>query len=142
MQENFNLSRNINTICLPEEENIAELVSMDNCIATGWGKDKFGIEGSYQTILKQIKMSMVDHDTCEANLRNTTRLGEFFVLDDSFNCAGGMADVDLCTGDGGGPLVCPSKINPKTWIQVISKYFMISLSTLYMQGSKDTGLRG
>ena len=119
MQENFNLSRNINTICLPDEKDTSKLISNDNCFATGWGKDKFGNEGNYQTILKQVKLNMVDNDTCQANLRNTSRLGNSFILDDSFNCAGGKAEIDLCTGDGGGPLVCPSKINPNIYFQVI-----------------------
>merc|ERR1712066_678717 len=48
----------------------------------------------------------VDHKTCENKLR-TTRLGEFFSLHDSFSCAGGKPKEDACTGDGGGPLVCP-----------------------------------
>ena len=40
---------------------------------------------------------MVEHDSCEAKLRNT-RLGESFGLDYSFNCAGGEAGIDVCTG--------------------------------------------
>ena len=67
---------------------------------------------------------MVEHDSCEAKLRNT-RLGESFGLDYSFNCAGGEAGIDLCTGDGGGPLVCASKSNPNSYYQV-SKGGLIS----------------
>ena len=45
----------------------------------------------------------------------TTRLGEFFELHKSFNCAGGVGGEDACTGDGGGPLVCPvSGVQPGT----------------------------
>lgn len=36
-------------------------------------------------------------------------MGEFFKLHKSFNCAGGIGGEDACTGDGGGPLVCPTK---------------------------------
>ena len=68
---------------------------------------------------------MVEHDSCEAKLRNT-RLGESFGLDYSFNCAGGEAGIDLCTGDGGGPLVCASKSNPNSYYQV-SKGGLISI---------------
>ena len=53
-------------------------------------------------------MDMVDRKTCEKKLQGT-RLGSKFTLDKSFNCAGGKAGVDVCTGDGGGPLVCPGK---------------------------------
>lgn len=43
---------------------------------------------------------------CEERLRNT-RLTRKFRLDPSFMCAGGVAGVDTCQGDGGAPLVCP-----------------------------------
>ena len=83
-------------------------ISLKDCIATGWGKDKFGSESEYQVVLKEVQMDMVDHKTCEKKLQGT-RLGSKFTLDKSFNCAGGKAGVDVCTGDGGGPLVCPGK---------------------------------
>ena len=79
-----------------------------NCVATGWGKDKFGKAGEYQVIMKQVEMDMVDHETCEKTLKGT-RLGDYFELHDSFNCAGGEIGKDTCTGDGGGPLVCPDE---------------------------------
>ena len=48
-------------------------------------------------ILKEIELNMVDHKTCENKLQGT-RLGEKFKLDNSFNCAGGEAGIDVCTG--------------------------------------------
>jgi len=81
---------------------------LKDCIATGWGKDKFGSDSEYQVVLKEVQMDMVEHKTCEEKLQGT-RLGPKFTLDKSFNCAGGEAGVDVCTGDGGGPLVCPGK---------------------------------
>ena len=92
---------------------------MNSLLATGWGKDLYGKQGEYQVILKQVEMSMVDHETCQDKLRNT-RLGEFFQLDKSFNCAGGDADIDTCTGDGGGPLVCPDKYGTYHQVSVYS----------------------
>jgi len=105
-QKPFQRNKHIDTMCLPNQFN--RVHSWNECVATGWGKDLYGKQGEYQVILKQVEMSMVDHETCQDKLRNT-RLGEFFQLDKSFNCAGGDADIDTCTGDGGGPLVCPDK---------------------------------
>ena len=45
MKENFILDRHINTICMPNQKDISEFISFDNCFATGWGKDKFGAKG-------------------------------------------------------------------------------------------------
>ncbi|XP_053960408.1 uncharacterized protein LOC128864680 [Anastrepha ludens] len=104
---------NVRPICLPEPD-----ANFDHsrCYATGWGKDKFGKDGTYQLILKKIDLPAVPRDTCEANLRKT-RLGKFFNLDKSFLCAGGEKGKDTCKGDGGSPLVCPDPNNPNRYYQ-------------------------
>jgi secreted trypsin-like serine protease len=113
LQEEFCLAQHIGTICLPNQDDYSN-INWEGCVATGWGKDLWGQAGQYQVIMKQIEMNMVDHPTCQAKLR-TTRLGEFFELHKSFNCAGGIGGEDACTGDGGGPLVCPvSGVQPGT----------------------------
>jgi len=109
----FQLQEHIDTVCLPQP---GEQFAGDTCFATGWGKDKFGAEGQYQVVLKEIDLPVVGHDQCEAKLR-TTRLGRRFQLDDSFICAGGEDGKDTCKGDGGSPLVCASKYDPYTYIQ-------------------------
>jgi len=111
--EEFILSSHIDTACLPEP---GDSFDGTTCFATGWGKDKFGAAGEYQLVLKEIDLPVVNHDTCEASLRKT-RLGKRFKLDDSFVCAGGVNGKDTCKGDGGSPLVCPSKYDPDTYIQ-------------------------
>ena len=58
----------------------------------------FGSKSQYQVILKEIELNMVDHKTCEDKLQST-RLGAKFELDKSFNCAGGVAGIDVCTGN-------------------------------------------
>jgi len=100
VSEPFILSQHVDTICLGDE------YDYDNCVATGWGKDKFGSDGEYQVILKQVELNVVPYDQCQDALR-TTRLGKNFRLDKTALCAGGYGGVDTCKGDGGGPLVCP-----------------------------------
>ena len=58
----------------------------------------------------------MDRASCEAQLRET-RLGGRFRLAPSFICAGGVAGVDTCQGDGGGPLMCPASGDPGTYTQ-------------------------
>ena len=74
----------------------------------GWGKKNFGRNEKRQNTLKQVTLPIVDNDQCQNNLRKT-RLGLSFDLHESFLCAGGKKGADACTGDGGGPLVCPHK---------------------------------
>ncbi|KAL7027517.1 hypothetical protein ACKWTF_005472 [Chironomus riparius] len=103
LEKKAKMSDVIGTICLPSQD---QAYDNKNCIATGWGKDKFGREGLYQSILKKIELPTVPFDDCEEKLRET-RLGEDFELDTSFMCAGGDEGKDTCKGDGGSPLICP-----------------------------------
>merc|ERR1712212_627402 len=59
--EDFVLSSHIDTVCLPQAE---ELFDGTTCFATGWGKDKFGSAGNYQVVLKEIDLPVVGHDQC------------------------------------------------------------------------------
>jgi len=111
--EEFILSSHIDTVCLPQA---GELFEETTCFATGWGKDKFGSAGEYQVVLKEVDLPIVDQGTCQYKLRQT-RLGRKFQLHDSFICAGGEEGKDTCKGDGGSPLVCPSKSDPYSYVQ-------------------------
>lgn len=102
LKEPVKLAENVNTVCLPPPHAI-----FDNyrCLASGWGKDKFGRAGAYQVILKKVELPVVPRNKCQKSLR-TTRLGKHFNLHSSFLCAGGEVGKDTCSGDGGAPLVC------------------------------------
>lgn len=78
----FQILPHINTICLPKHT-----FKSSGCIATGWGKDKFGLQGSYQAFLKKVELPLVSNKRCQERLRST-RVGEDFILDDGFRCAG------------------------------------------------------
>jgi len=114
LQQDFDLDFHIDTVCLPKAGETIN--SYEPCYATGWGKDRFGSEGEYQVVLKEVDLNLVEHGQCQNSLRNT-RLGQKFKLDQSFICAGGEGK-DTCKGDGGSPLVCPSTYDPNTYEQV------------------------
>ncbi|XP_072754349.1 inactive CLIP domain-containing serine protease A3 [Anoplolepis gracilipes] len=92
---------NINTACLP----YVPAAVGTQCWVTGWGKNAFGPSGTFQNILKEVDVVLRNQTDCQTRLRKT-RLGDWFVLDNSAMCAGGEAGKDACTGDGGSPLVC------------------------------------
>jgi len=98
----FTLAPHVDTVCLPppRQDFTGQL-----CAATGWGQDRFGDRGKPQVILKEVWMNILEHNSCQEKLRKT-KLGSFFILDQSFTCAGGQTDKDMCTGDGGSPLMC------------------------------------
>lgn len=67
------------------------------CWVSGWGKDAFGTNGKYQSIMKEVDVPIIDQSTCESALQKT-RLGQFFMLNkSSFICAGGEQGKDACT---------------------------------------------
>ncbi|NP_001155060.1 serine protease homolog 21 precursor [Nasonia vitripennis] len=113
LSEPVEIIDNVDIVCLPEAN---EVFDYSRCFASGWGKDIFGKEGHYQVILKRVELPVVPHDSCQNSLR-TTRLGKYFQLDKSFICAGGEPGKDTCKGDGGSPLVCPVKSDPRRYSQ-------------------------
>uniref|UniRef100_A0A8W7Q4R2 Peptidase S1 domain-containing protein n=1 Tax=Anopheles coluzzii TaxID=1518534 RepID=A0A8W7Q4R2_ANOCL len=99
----FQPAENVQTICLPPP-GVRPPVGSE-CLTGGWGKDRFGVMGVYQHILKRVELPIVDSAQCQQALRKT-RLGAGYKLHSSFLCAGGKKDADVCSGDGGGALVC------------------------------------
>lgn len=102
VSEKFSLAPHVDTICLPSP---GQTFEGSSCAAAGWGKDRFGEEGQLQTIMKEVWLDVLEHKDCEEKLRKT-KLGRFFILNETFLCAGGEADIDMCTGDAGSPLMC------------------------------------
>ncbi|XP_014209935.2 trypsin-3, partial [Copidosoma floridanum] len=93
---------NINTACKPS----LPVAAGQRCYVSGWGKNLFGNKGSYQSIMKEVDVKIVDNADCENRLRQT-RLGRAYNFNGiSFMCAGGEVGKDACQGDGGSPLVC------------------------------------
>ena len=41
------------------------VINKAGCVATGWGKDRWGSKGKYQVILKQVELDLVDNYDCQ-----------------------------------------------------------------------------
>ncbi|KAG8290673.1 hypothetical protein J6590_078137 [Homalodisca vitripennis] len=71
-------------------------------------------------------LPIIPRDSCLERLRKS-RLGQRAELHESFICAGGQPGKDTCKrglqqghsqkGNGGSPLVCPSRNNPNVYVQ-------------------------
>lgn len=98
----FNQHPHISPICMSEP---FESYTGHRCFVSGWGKNAFGYQGEYQSVLMKVDLPVLDTRVCE-NLLKRTKLGYTFKLDRSMICAGGESGKDACEGDGGSGLVC------------------------------------
>jgi len=106
VDEDFILDLHISPICLPEiPDQKTDQYKETGCFAMGWGAKRFE-DKLIQVQMRQVELPIVRNPECQNFFRNT-RLGDTFELHDTFICAGGEEGKDVCTGDGGGPLVCP-----------------------------------
>ncbi len=115
METEFELSKHIDTVCLPDERDPENSFLDEGCFAMGWGKDH--PDGEYQVFLGKVQMPLIEFNECQRMFRENTRLGHKFKLHESYICAGGKEGIDTCKGDGGGPLVCPSPRDADRFIQ-------------------------
>ncbi|KAK7068805.1 CLIP domain-containing serine protease [Halocaridina rubra] len=92
----------ISPICLPAR---GQDFTGQRCWVSGWGKDGFGDNGQYQSILKEVDLTVIPPLQCQQLLRRT-RLGSSYQLHPGMICAGGEQGKDACKGDGGGPMAC------------------------------------
>jgi plasma kallikrein len=84
LENEFVMNSVVKTVCLPPKGS-----NFDNqrCLSSGWGKDKYGKEGTYPTILKKVEVPVIPRDNCETMFKRT-RLGKDFKLHEGFLCAG------------------------------------------------------
>ncbi|XP_026678649.1 phenoloxidase-activating factor 2-like [Diaphorina citri] len=72
---------------------------------------------THHEFLRQVGLSLVSRDECQQKLRNSEL--HYFHLNEGDICAlNASSSVSSCKGDGGGPLICPSKKNPAIYVQV------------------------
>ncbi|KAI5741534.1 hypothetical protein M8J76_014682 [Diaphorina citri] len=113
LSSNIDYDDHIRPICLADWN--VEYDS-DNCIVTGWGRDS-AEDTTHHEFLRQVGLSLVSRDECQQKLRNSEL--HYFHLNEGDICAlNASSSVSSCKGDGGGPLICPSKKNPAIYVQV------------------------
>ena len=52
-----------NTACL--WDGASTNIIKAGCVATGWGRDRWGDKGRYQVVLKQVELDLVDNYQCQ-----------------------------------------------------------------------------
>ncbi|GJQ78556.1 CLIPA3 [Trypoxylus dichotomus] len=96
----------VNVACLPTS---SQSFVGRSCMVAGWGQTAFGANDAPTTPEKQVTIPIVDYNTCRTSMAQASLLGSFVdrYLDPAGEiCAGGTAQLDACTQDGGSPLMC------------------------------------
>lgn len=96
---------NVGTACLPSAS--ASYVGR-RCTVSGWGQTAFNVADAPTSPQRQVTVPIVSYATCRASMAQSNVLGSNvdIYLDTNELCAGGEANRDACTQDGGAPLVC------------------------------------
>ncbi|KAL1491728.1 hypothetical protein ABEB36_012283 [Hypothenemus hampei] len=105
---------NVNTICLP---NFGTNFIGAQCIVTGWGQSAFNIYDAPTNPQKQVNVAVIPPEKCRTSFARPTVLGtnvDMYLDQMGELCAGGEAQKDACTEDGGSPLTCTR--DGKFWV--------------------------
>ncbi|XP_031793751.1 transmembrane protease serine 12 isoform X1 [Sarcophilus harrisii] len=103
----------VQPICLPFFNDVPKITSAKRCFISGWGKRRE--EGILTPLLHEAEIHYIPWDTCNAIGSYSGR-----VPNTSF-CAGeSYGNVDTCTGDSGGPLMCYFPENEKFFLMGIT----------------------
>ncbi|XP_067650851.1 trypsin Blo t 3-like [Haliotis asinina] len=93
---------NLRSICLPKAGTSYD--SNRRCIIVGWGIQK-ETDNSFPDVLQKAAVPLVPLNTCQRSYATNP----YILVSERHLCAGylGTGGIDDCTGDSGGPLMCP-----------------------------------
>ena len=90
LQQEAKIDRHVGPVCLPSAQSAPS--GAGACVATGWGADALaGQPGS----LSKMQVGLVRSSDCQSTLQST-HLGKYFQLHQSFVCANAVASSDAC----------------------------------------------
>uniref|UniRef100_F6ZEH9 Transmembrane protease serine 12-like n=1 Tax=Monodelphis domestica TaxID=13616 RepID=F6ZEH9_MONDO len=89
----------VQPICLPVLYGIPKITETTRCFISGWGKRTEG--GTLTPSLQEAEVNFISRRTCNAVGSYAGR-----VPNTSFCAGDNFGNVDSCTGDSGGPLMC------------------------------------
>merc|ERR1711981_439887 len=106
LEKAITLKRHVDTVCLPKS-NPDDKYQESKCVVLGWGETPE--ESQQQRYMKAVQpLDIVDNANCKNQVQNYT--GRNYRVQDGMMCASsGNGQGDACSGDGGGPLVCPKR---------------------------------
>ncbi|XP_033736491.1 atrial natriuretic peptide-converting enzyme-like isoform X2 [Pecten maximus] len=101
----------VRPVCLPQWEH--RTPKGTRCYATGWGKaNETALE--YQRAIQEVNLDVVSWESCRNSIANS-EIYTPYKLTANMMCAGGGVGHDACSGDSGGPLLCPADPKRTTW---------------------------
>ncbi|KAF6204822.1 hypothetical protein GE061_018984 [Apolygus lucorum] len=79
-----------------------------NCVTAGWGRIKE--KGKKSPYLMKLSLKLLDFDICneQMEIEGNKLETELRFQEESQICTVGLDGKDTCTGDSGGPLICPN----------------------------------
>ncbi|KAL1490234.1 hypothetical protein ABEB36_012963 [Hypothenemus hampei] len=104
----ININENAMPICLPTSGSSFIGSPSTACVVSGWGQTSFALDDAPTQTLKQVHVPIVTNDQCSASyttILGPTNAAAYLDFPNEI-CAGGQAQLDSCTQDGGSPLVC------------------------------------
>jgi len=109
-------SNEVSPVCLGEP---SDNVVGRKCWVTGWGKTVAAWWASGSNILRQVDVSIVDQNSCDAKYRSLPPPNNGLYVSDKMLCAA-AAGKDSCQGDSGGPFVCQNADGSYNLVGVVS----------------------
>ncbi|WAQ95847.1 CORIN-like protein, partial [Mya arenaria] len=111
LHNHIRFNDHVRPTCLPSSER--KLPIGTRCTVLGWGKQG-DTAPNYERQIRQVNLEVTDWHSCKAAIEGA-KIKVPYQLTDQMFCAGGGIGHDSCSGDSGGPFMCPLDRTNDTW---------------------------